>query len=112
MFRRCRVHGGHWATYSPQRCAGLPSHHITQSDRCLHWRSISLQVLTIWEGTTNVLSLDLLQVLQKVGVQEVSWCGWSPEPDRMFSDDTPCMSTHFSHAFVSGKIPMVCFTRL
>jgi hypothetical protein len=29
------------------------------------------QVLTIWEGTTNVLSLDLLRVLQKVGVQEM-----------------------------------------
>lgn len=32
-----------------------------------------MQVLPIWEGTTNILSLDFLRVLQKVGVHEVRW---------------------------------------
>ena len=29
----------------------------------------SLQVLPIWEGTTNILSLDVLRVLQKSGAE-------------------------------------------
>ena len=33
---------------------------------------ITLQVLPIWEGTTNILSLDVLRVLQKSGAEVIS----------------------------------------